>query len=384
MTDISTRRSFVSASLAAATFASMRLRAESTTKNDFVYIGSTAHGPKDGIHVARWHAETGTLSDMHLAFAAASPSFLAVSRRPGQRFVFAGYQTASKTGGLSAFRVEPSGDLHLLNTVNTPDADFVHLALDHTEKCLIAPNYGSGSVLSCRVGPDGRLSEFVSKIQLSGHGPIASRQKGPHAHGVAISPDNRFVLINDLGTDRIMIYKLNAATAELMPNDPPYFTAAPGSGPRHLTFHPNGRWAYSINELDSTITQYHWEPETGVLTALGSIPTMLPGGDVPNNRAGEVVIDTSGRFLYACNRGAVEELLTYTIGPDGHLTLLGRTPVEGKEARHFTISPDDRFLLVAMQSGNEARIYKRDRKTGALTTTDARYPVTGASCILFG
>ncbi len=384
MTQISTRRSFVSVSLAAATVASLRLRAESPGKRDLVYMGSTAHGAGDGIHVARWLAASGTLSDLRVAFEAASPSFLVMTRRPGPRFLLAGYQAEPKVGGLSSFRVEASGELHLVNTIHTTNADFVHLALDHTDRCLIAPNYGSGEVVSCQIGPDGHLSEFVSKFQLSGHGPIASRQKGPHAHGVAVSPDNRFVLINDLGTDRIMIYKLSVATAELTPNDPPYFAAASGSGPRHLTFHPNGHWAYSINELDSTITQFHWEARTGVLSVVAHVPTMLPGGDVANNRAGEVVIDASGRFLYACNRGAVEELLTYAIGSDGHLTLRQRISVEGKEARHFAISPNGRYLLVAMQFGNEVRIYSRNGKTGVLTATDARYPVAGASCVVFG
>ncbi len=377
-----TRRSFLY--LTSATVASASLSAEPAPKNDFVYMGGTAHDPGDGIHVARWHADTGTLSDLRVAFAAASPSFLAISKRPGTRFLFAGHQTAPKVDALSAFRIEASGDLHLLNTITAPEADFVHLALDHTERCLIAPNYGGGTVLSCKVGPDGHLSDFVSKIQFTGHGPIESRQKEPHAHGVAISPDNRFVLINDLGTDRIMIYKLTAATAELTPNEPPFFATAPGSGPRHLTFHPNGRWAYSINELDSTITQMHWNAKAGVLTAASSVPTLPLGGDVVNNRAGEVVIDSTGRFLYGCNRGAVEDLLTYAIGPDGHLTLLGRTPLDGKEARHFTLSPDERYLLVAKQFSDQVSVFTRDRKTGALAQTNARYPVPGASCVLFG
>ncbi|NYF79314.1 lactonase family protein [Granulicella arctica] len=382
MNSMWTRRSFLS--LSAATVVAASLPAEAAPKDNFVYMGCTAHGPGDGIHVARWHAETGTLSDLRVAFAAASPGFLAISKRPGPRFLFSGHQTAPKVGGLSSFRIEASGDLHPLNTITAPNADFVHLALDHTERCLIAPNYGSGTVLSCKVGSDGRLSDFVSKIQLTGHGPIASRQTAPHAHGVAISPDNRFVLINDLGTDRIMIYKLNAATAELTPNDPPYFTAAPGSGPRHLTFHPNGRWAYSINELDSTITQMHWSAKTGALTAVSSVPTLPPGGDVVNNRAGEVVIDASGRLLYGCNRGAVEELLTFAIGSEGRLTLLGRTPLDGKEARHFTLSPDEKYLLVAKQFSDQVSIFARDRKTGTLTQTSARYSVPGASCVLFG
>lgn len=381
MTRKLTRRSFIT--IASATFASTHLHAARNLPASRVYIGSSADGPEDGIHVARWNAETRTLAKLRLAFPAKSASFLAQSNRRGTPLLFAGYQSALKTGALSSFRIGPSGDLRLINTISAPDFDMVHIALDHTQHCLIAASYSSGKILSVRISPDGHLSEPVSQFQLYGHGPIATRQVSPHAHGVAIAPDNRFVLINDLGTDRIMVYKLNAVTAELTPNDPPFFTAAPGSGPRHLAFHPNGRWAYSINELDSTITLFRWKAASGVLTVLANTPTLPPGGDVTTNRAGEIVFDAAGRFLYACNRGAVDELVCFSIGPRGHLTLIGRTPLGGKEARHFALSPDGRALLVATQFTNNVSIFSRDRKTGALKLTPVHYPVDGASCILF-
>jgi 6-phosphogluconolactonase len=376
-----TRRSFVT--IAAGTFASTRLRAAQNLPPSLVYVGSTAEGTKDGIHVARWNAESHTLSDLHLAFPARSAGFLAQSNLHGTHRLFAGHQSAPKVGALSSFRIEPSGDLHLINTITAPEFDMVHIALDRTQRCLIAASYSSGKILSVKISPDGHLSEPVSQFQFSGHGPIAARQASSHAHGVAIAPDNRFVLINDLGTDRIMVYKLNAETAELTPNDPPFFTAAPGSGPRHMSFHPNGKWAYSINELDSTITVFRWDAASGVLTVLANTPTLLPGGDVATNRAGEIVFDAAGHFLYACNRRAVEELVSFSIGQDGHLTLIGRTPLGGKEARHFALSPDGKFLLVAAQFTNKVSVFSRNRKTGTLKSTSTHYPVDGASCILF-
>jgi 6-phosphogluconolactonase len=228
------------------------------------------------------------------------------------------------------------------------------------------------------------VTSASSSLRFStGHGPIASRQAAPHAHGAAISPNNRFVYINDLGADRILIYKLNAATAELTPNDPPFFAAVAGSGPRHLAFHPNGRWAYSINELNSTITFLQWNSTSGALTAVANVPTMAPGGDIAKNRAGEIAFDSAGRFLYACNRGAAEELLTFSVGPNGHLNLLDRIQTEGKEARHFTVSPDDGYLLVAEQFSNEILVFARHRQTGLLKPTEVRYPIDGASCIVF-
>jgi 6-phosphogluconolactonase len=377
---IVTRRSFISAS--AATLAATKLKAAAPDK--LVYIGSTDnkdHG--SGVHVALWSSQTGTLSNLRQAAPIISAGFLVASNIKGERFLFAGHQAAPNVGALSSYRIAPSGDLTLINTVTTPHFDMVHLALDHTQACLIAASYGSGKVLSVKIAPDGHISAPVTELQLTGHGPNVSRQTAPHAHGVAISPDNHFVLINDLGTDLIMVYKLNAATAELTPNDPPSFKGAPGSGPRHLIFHPNGKWAYCVNELDSTLTLLNWDAAKGVLTQAASFPTLPPDGDVANNRAGEVIIDKTGRILYSCNRGAVEDLLVYTIGPDGHLTLASRLPLNGKEARHFAISPDGGFFVVAEQFSNQVAIFTRDPQTGILKSTDHHYEAATPSCILF-
>ncbi len=375
------RRSFFS--LGAASLIVTRLPAESPA-GPLVYTGSSTTKPGDGIHVARWHHASGTLSDVRVAFEADSPTFLAVTHQRKSPLLFAGHQTGPSIGGMSGFRISPSGDLTLINTVSASGADFVHLALDRTEQCLITANYGQGSILSSKIAPDGHLSDWVTQIQLTGHGPNPTRQQGPRAHGVAVSPNNRFVYVNDLGTDRIFIYKLNTATAELTPNDPPFFTAAAGAGPRHLLFHPNHRWAYTIHELNSTITFLQWNSKSGALTAASSVPTLAPDGDIAGNRAGELALDRSGKFLYACNRGdAAEQLMTYSVGLDGHLTLVSRIQTAGKEARHFMVSPDDGYLVVAEQFSNEVVVFARNRETGTLTPTVARYPIDGVSCVLF-
>jgi 6-phosphogluconolactonase len=381
MTKALTRRSFLS--LTAASLMATRLGAVDNGTSPLVYIGTGTRKTGDGIHVGRWNHESGTLSQLRVAFEAISPSFLAVTRNRKVPLLFAGHQTAPNVGALSGFRIDRSGDLKLLNTLPAAGADFVHLALDHTERCLIAANYGKGSILSSKVDPDGHLSGFVSQIQLTGHGPVTSRQNSPHAHGVAISPNNRFVYINDLGTDRIFIYKLDTATAELVANDPPFLAMAAGSGPRHLAFHPNGRWAYSINEVNSTISLLHWNPASGALSIVANTPTMAPGGDVANNRAGELAFDAAGRFLYACTRGAAAELVAFSVGPDGRLNFISRLETAGKEARDFVVSPDDGYLLVTEQFSNEVVVLARDRHTGVLKPTDASYPVDSPSCIVF-
>ena len=378
-----TRRGFLSA--ATATLAATRLRAAAPSTSEYVYIGSSAEGDGEGIHVGKWNAASGTLSDVRLAFPANSPSFQVGGESHGMRFLFSGHQPQPTVAALSSFRVEASGDLKVINTVTVADLaeSMIQIVLDHTQRCLVSASYRSGKVFSFKVGPDGHLSDPVSQFQLSGHGPNARRQTTAHAHGAVISPENRFALVNDLGTDRIMVYKLNGSTAELTPNDPPFYAAAPGSGPRHLAFHPNGKWAYSINELDSTITFLSWNAKTGVLTTVDNISTLLPGADVAKNRAGEVIIDKAGRFLYACNRGPNEELLVYAIDSTGRLTLAGRTPLGGKEARHFALAPGGNFLVVAEQFTNQVSVFTRDRSTGLLVPTGNKYPVNKPSCIVF-
>jgi 6-phosphogluconolactonase len=376
-----TRRSFLSASTA--TLAATKLTAAPPSTDAFVYIGSSAKGDGEGIHVGKWNA--GTLSDVRLAFPANSPSFQVGGGNHGTRFLFSGHQPQPTLAALSSFRVEASGDLKVINTVTVADLEesMIQIVLDHTQRCLFSASYRSGKVFSFKVAPDGHLSDPVSQFQLSGHGPNARRQSTAHAHGAVISPENRFVLVNDLGTDRIMVYKLNASTAELAPNDPPFYSAAPGSGPRHLAFHPNGKWAYGINELDSTLTFLSWNAKTGVLITVANTSTLPPGADVAKNRAGEVIIDKGGRFLYACNRGPAEELLVYAIEPMGRLTLAGRTPLGGKEARHFALAPGGNFFVVAEQFTNQVSVFTRDRATGLLAATGNKYPVNKASCIVF-
>jgi 6-phosphogluconolactonase len=378
-----TRRSFLSA--ATATLAATRLRAAAPSTSEYVYIGSSANGDGEGIHVGKWNAASGTLSDVRLVFLANSPSFQVGGGSSGMRLLFSGHQPQPTVAALSSFRVEPSGDLKVINTVTVADLEesMIQIVLDRTQRCLVSASYRSGKVFSFKVAPDGHLSDPVSQFQLAGHGPNARRQTTAHAHGAVISPGNHFALVNDLGTDRIMVYKLNASIAELTPNEPPFYAAAPGSGPRHLAFHPNGKWAYSINELDSTITFLSWNEKTGVLTTVDNISTLSPGADVAKNRAGEVIIDQAGRFLYACNRGPNEELLIYAIEHTGRLTLAGRTPLGGKEARHFALAPGGNFLVVAEQFTNQVSAFTRDRSTGLLVPTGNKYPVNKASCIVF-
>jgi 6-phosphogluconolactonase len=354
-------------------------------RDTWIYIGSSASGDGEGIHVGKWNASTGAVEELRLAYACIQPSFPVAESSADGGFLFSGHQPTETRAALSSFRSAQNGDLQLITTVELDDEpeSLIQLVLDKNRRVLIAPSYRTSKIRSFMVNADGSLSQPVSEFRLSGSGPDPERQAAAHAHGAVVSPDNKFVLINDLGSDKIMIYRLNQETGHLEPNTPAFYKAEPGSGPRHTAFHPNGRFAYSINELDSTITTFSWNSEAGVLAPIANTPTLPLDGDVTTNRAGEVILDATGSFLYACNRGRVDELLVYAVSEDGKLELQSRTPLEGKEARHFAISPDGNYLVVAEQVSNFVSVFMRDPSTGALTKTANKYPINQASCISF-
>jgi 6-phosphogluconolactonase len=365
--------------------ANAKMYGAARTNEMFVYVGSTAKGEGEGIHMGKWDPGTGTISDMKLIFQATQPSFMVSGQKNGRKFLFSGHQPQPAKAALSSFQIDSSGALEVVNTLDLDDLEesLIQIVLDKRCDCLVSASYRTSNVFSFIVGPDGKLSGPVSKFQLSGSGPNPRRQTTAHAHGAVISPDNKFALINDLGTDKIMVYKLAATAAKLTPNVPPFFTTKPGSGPRHLAFHPTGKWAYCISELDSTLNILSWNAKTGELEFVDSVSTLQPGADVTKNRAGEVIIDKSGHFLYACNRGPAEELLAYSIASTGRLKLIERTPLGGKEARHFALSPDGRHLVVAEQFTNSVSIFSRNQRTGELKPTGNKYPVNRPSCVVF-
>jgi 6-phosphogluconolactonase len=351
----------------------------------WTYVGSTASGKNEGIHVGRWNADAGVIEGLRLASACTQPSFQVTASLGSGMYLFSGHQPQETRAALSSFRISANGNLETVSTIEVEDEpeSFVQIALDGTHRVLVSVSYRSSKVRTFQVGSDGRLSQPVVEFTLHGSGPNTKRQEKSHSHGAVVSPDNNFVLINDLGTDRIMIYRLDSATGSMEPNDPACYQAKPGSGPRHTVFHPNGTVAYAINELDSTITTMAWDAEHGSLRTLDNTPTTAPDVDIATNRAGEVALDASGRFLYACNRGGVEELLVYNVSPEGRLTLASRIPLDGKEARHFAISPDGKWLVVAEQFSNIVSVYRRDQASGALEPSGSRYPINNPSCISF-
>ncbi len=343
--------------------------------------GSTSRG----IYAFRWNADEGTLAPLGLAAATPNPSFLTLS--PDRRQLYAVNEIESyggkKSGSLSSFVVEGgSGKLKPVNVVPSMGTSPCNIAVDFTGKAVLTANYSSGSAASFRVLPGGRLSEAVSTMQYSGHGANPDRQEGPHAHCATVSPDNRYVLVNDLGLDRISVYHLDPRSARLTPNEPAFYEALPGSGPRSFTFHPSGRWAYSLNEIANTVDVLAWDAERGALTRLQNIST-LPEGFSGSNTAATVVVDSAGRFLYASNRGDDSVAVFAISDHDGTLKPVQHVPCGGKEPRHFALDPGNQWMLVANQNSSNIVVFSRNARSGHLTPTGREYPLSFPVCIVF-
>jgi len=346
-----------------------------------VYFGTYTGGdsPSRGIYQATLDVETGALSQPVLAAEATNPSFLEI--HPNGRYLY----TVSESGGagsVGAYAIEPDGGLRLLNRQPSGGSGPCHVNIDPKGTTVLVANYGSGSVCAIPIQPDGRLADPTGFVQHAGSGPHSARQKGPHAHSVNLSGDGRFVFVADLGIDKIMIYRLDAAKGTMVANDPAFASLKGGAGPRHLAFAPGGRHAYVINELDCTITVFAYEPTSGALTSIQAVPT-LPDDFRGSSTCAEVRVHPSGLFVYGSNRGH-DSIAVYRVDPStGMLTFIEHATAGIKTPRNFNIDPTGRFCLVANQGSDSVVVFRIDPSTGRLDPTDHRITVGRPVCIRF-
>ncbi|HET6569697.1 MAG TPA: lactonase family protein [Rhodothermales bacterium] len=347
-----------------------------------LFVGTYTQGASKGIYIAQMDAETGRVEVVD-AVASADPSFLALD--PTQRHLYAVNELmefeGERQGAASAFTVDPDGaGLRFAGQQPTGGGAPCHVALDGTGRYVVVANYMGGNVAVFPVAPDGGLGARSDLVQFHGSGPNKKRQEAPHAHQVIFDPANRYVFVCDLGTDRVMGYRLDAEQGKLR-----HVSSAslpPGSGPRHLAFHPNGGQAYVVTEMASTIVRCAYDPASGTLTARESVP-MLPADFEGESTAAEIAIHPSGRFLYASNRGH-DSIVVYAIDPaSGMLSLVQHQSTLGKTPRSFTIAPGSRFLLVANKDSDSVISFALDAETGRLAPTGDSTEIPMPVCLLF-
>lgn len=347
-----------------------------------MFVGPYTSGKSRGIARFRVDLASGEIEPLGVT-PVENPTFLATDSTG--RFLYAvseiGNFEGKKTGGVAAYAVDRhSGELTLLNEQPTGGDGPCHLAVDPTGKNLLVANYGGGSIAVLPIEKDGRLQQASDFVQHKGSGPDHGRQEGPHAHSIGTSPDGRFVLTADLGLDKLFVYRFDAATGKLTPNDPPAADLAPGAGPRHFAFSRDGRFVYVANELNSTVTAFAYDAERGALKSLQAIST-LPEKFSGQNTVAEIEVDPAGRFLYCSNRGA-DSLAIYAVDRQtGRLTLSGFHATGGKNPRHFTIDPSGEYLLAANQDSANIVVFRRNTETGQLAPTGAEVQVDKPACI---
>lgn len=349
----------------------------------FVYVANYATGTGHGIYAYRFQSSTGRLTAMGRVADVVSPAFLATDPRHRVLYVATDKEEDPKQNGfISSYAIDPkSGVLRLLNRVDQ-DGFPCHLVVDATSKVLFVANYVSGTVVSFSLKADGSIGERTGFDQHTGSGPNRERQTGPHAHATVLSPDNRFLFVPDLGTDQIRIYHVDTDKRTFTPNEPAFVSVKAGLGPRHLVFSHDGRFAYLICEMESTVVVFSYTPATGSLTTLQTIST-LPAEYKGIDNSAEIDIDPSGRFLYASNRGHDSITVFAVDAAKGTLTTVQVASTQGKIPRNFALDPGGRYLLVGNQLSDQLRLFQVDSTTGRLQATPQFADVEKPVCILF-
>ncbi len=338
----------------------------------------------EGIYGTHFDASTGKFGEVFLAAKAGDPSFVAI--HPSGKYLYSigesGKFEGKNQGVIQAYAIDQAtGRLTLLNEQTTGGAGPCHLVVDALGQTALIANYGGGSAASVRIQPDGKLGELASFHQHQGSSVNPQRQQEPHAHSINLDADNKFAYVADLGLDRILVYAFDAASGKLLPN-PKQVEVEPGAGPRHFAFHPQGKWAFVINELASSITSFRCDPQTGTLATVENVSTLPDKYEQPSYTA-EVVVHPTGKFVYGSNRGHDSIAVFKFDDKNGSLDRVEIEPIGGRTPRNFVIDPSGKYLLAEGQDTDSVTVFEIDATTGALKPTGEKLTVPVPVCIRF-
>ena len=342
-----------------------------------VYFGTHTAGPGKGFSVSHFDTVTGALSKPEFLLETPAPAYYIIA--PGGRRLY----SCNSTGFVSAYSIDPAtAQLKLINQKPSGGGDPSYISLDQTGRYVMAANYDGGNIAIWALAPDGSLGERTAFIQHTGSGVNPQRQSHAFAHSIRVDPTNRFVLVADLGLDKLFVYRFDVKDGSLAPNDPPFAKSAPGSGARHVEFHPNGRWVYLITEMGSTIMLFDWDSKRGALAEVQTVST-LPPDFHGTSACAEVRVHPSGKFVYASNRGR-DSIAVFSVDPKtGRLTWVEDVPSGGKTPRNFDMDPTAHWMLVTNHDSNTAMVFRIDQQTGKLTPTGQPVTVPSPYCPRF-
>jgi 6-phosphogluconolactonase len=348
----------------------------------WIYIGTETHKgsvetKSEGIYIYEMNPSTGALKYVATSPQIVNPTYIAI--HPNRKWLYAVSET--EKGKLCAFQIDhEKKKMYLINSVSSHGDNPCFISIDEAGEVVMTANYSSGTIAAYPIDKDGSLKEATSVLQHEGKGPHP-RQEGPHAHMIRPNPYNRMIYAVDLGIDKVICYNLDPNSVSLIKNNE--YNATPGAGPRHIDFHKNGKWAYIVTELTGTIEACNVDNNTGALTRFQNIST-LQENETRYPGSADIHISPSGKFLYASNRGEINNIAMYSIDQEnGTLTLIGHQSVKGRTPRNFVIAPSGKFLLVANQDSNNVVTFKIDATTGKLIDTGIETKVPGPMCLKF-
>jgi len=346
----------------------------------FVFAGSYAEADQPGVYTYTFNEESGELALHDQVSGLKNPTFVNVNADARRLYAIGEtvLENGQKAAEVASYTVGNTGKLTLLNQAASVSAPTCHINRDERFPLLIVASYHGGMVGTLAIEEDGSVGALLDSKQHEGSS-VHPNQDKPHPHSAFFSPDGRYVVVQDLGIDRIRTYALDAAQGKLTFQSE--VATAPGAGPRHLVFHPGGAYAFVINELNSTISSYAYAAESGQLTEIETVPTLPPDFAVADNGCAEIAISGDGRFIYGSNRGH-DSLVVYAFDEStGKLALVEHVSVEGKHPRHFALTPNGRYLIAANRDTNNIVTFQVDQETGKLTYTGKQVEVSKPVCV---
>jgi 6-phosphogluconolactonase len=356
---------------------------KSQQRKEILYVGTFSVRESKGIYAFSFNRNKASLTLLQEVPSLESPSFITID--PSQKYLYSANRgkadIADQGGSVSAYGIDPTtGRLNGLNHKSSYGEGPCHVEVDKTGRYLFVSHYGEGNLTVLSLFKDGLIGSVSDAKKYSGNSVHPERQQSPHIHATVVSPDNKFIYVMDLGTDKIYNYMFNETDGTLGTAPVPEVKVVPGAGPRHFTIHPSGNYAYLAEELTSTVGVFTVDKATGALTILQDSVVSLPENFTEQNTSADIHTDRAGKFLYMSNRGA-NVISIFSIGADGKITLVGHQDTGGKVPRNFLVDPKGEFLFVANQDSDTINLFRINPKTGKLTPAGKPVNVPSPVCL---